>query len=740
MIAIARLPDAPRWVVVAAVVAVLVGLTQVSLDEMERQPRLGIRTTGEVVTWVQPAGSAWDAGIRPGDVVRDFDGATIADARSLAAESPDGQVHDASVDSALGIATDRRPRSLVIGAAWTVLGCLVYLLAADRRAARVFLAWGMTGAVAAIAAMATPFGSAWSLAVVFVGVLGAGATLFLLSLTFPVNRLQERRGRWLAVASAAATLALAAAYPVVAEWTPGAYEWLQRAAFTLVSAELAGGAILLVLAFAHVPRDAGGARRAVGIIALGTAAAVSPFVFLTLLPRALGLEYVLLPDVSSAFIIVGQAAVAAAVLTREVLGISRMVSRGLVAVVVWTTLLVLYSLGFDLLRRAAPQLAGEPRANFGSILVAVAFVAGTFPIAQQHLRRRLERLLFRDVYSHADIMRELGSEIVWLTGADSVTDHVLDRIGATMEVEWTAIVLDDAVYRWGKPPQDVLAQASSGRAQRVPLVADGATIGTLLVGPKRTDVELSIEDRALLSTVAPLAATALQNALLLRRLEAQVVALGERERALEALNMRLMEVQEDERRRIALDLHDDPLQLAILLARHVNGEVSQETLRRLRQIAEEIIVSLRAICTGLHPPALDDFGLVAGLERLVSEIRGRSDLAASLAVEPDPDSFGRLDPNLEMSLYRVAQEALNNCLKHAEASHVAVSVTRTNGRVLLQVTDDGRGCNGAATSQGGDVHHLGILGMRERLQRWRGSLKVEPGADAGTVVSAEVEA
>ena len=100
----------------------------------------------------------------------------------------------------------------------------------------------------------------------------------------------------------------------------------------------------------------------------------------------------------------------------------------------------------------------------------------------------------------------------------------------------------------------------------MPLVADGLAIGTLAIGPRRHGVELLRDDRRLIITLAPLLATALQNSLLVQLLESQVAVLADREHALAALSTRLMQVQEGERRHLALDLHDDPLQRTIVLA------------------------------------------------------------------------------------------------------------------------------------------------------------------------------
>jgi signal transduction histidine kinase len=267
-------------------------------------------------------------------------------------------------------------------------------------------------------------------------------------------------------------------------------------------------------------------------------------------------------------------------------------------------------------------------------------------------------------------------------------------------------------------------------------VADGVRIGVLGVGPKRQDVELSGRDAALIATAVPLVATALQNVLLLQELHLRVAELQDRESALGALSLRLMQVQEEERARLALDLHDDPLQRAILLTRAMNSRAAGAVARRWRKDAEEIIVSLRAICAGLRPPVLDDFGLVEGLEWVVNDLRARSDLSASLTVTTnDRLPFGRLDVALEVALYRVAQEALNNCLKHSGADQVVVTLTREEDRVALSVVDNGCGFE---LVEGEGAEHLGVLGMRERLRPWYGVVTLATDRMGGTVVTAMI--
>ena len=416
-------------------------------------------------------------------------------------------------------------------------------------------------------------------------------------------------------------------------------------------------------------------------------------------------------------------------------------------------LLGCYAVGIDALVREIGAWPAPLSAALGSTLLRVALVAATFPLLQRWLRRALERWLFHDVYRYAPTLQRLSAEIAGLLGVGAIATHVLDRVGRTLDLSWAALTAGTAppvdAHRWGDCPVDgdlfallnrnpagqrpTAAQHPGRSGQLAPLVAEGETIGVLAVGPKRHDVELQPEDQALLATLAPLVATALRNALLVDQLKMQVAALNEREQALAALSGQLLNAHEEERKRISLDIHDDPLARVVLLIRDLDELADQPRAEHCRRAAEEIDEALRAICNDLRPPELDDMGLPAGLESLVGEVRvRRSDLRAVLEVETaDGRCFGRLDRGLETALYRAAQEALNNCLKHAQASEVRVTLRREGARIRLQVADDGRGCNPPERKEGG-LKGLGLLGMRERLRPWAGVVDVEPNRPHGT--------
>lgn len=202
---------------------------------------------------------------------------------------------------------------------------------------------------------------------------------------------------------------------------------------------------------------------------------------------------------------------------------------------------------------------------------------------------------------------------------------------------------------------------------------------------------------------------------------------GEEER--KALLQRLLTAQEDEQRRLARELHDGIGQTLASLA--VGLQWEGERGERLRQIATDGQDEVRRLVRGLRPMLLDDLGLSAALARLAEQVTRLDSLRVEFvpAVERD----GRLAPDVESALYRIAQEALSNAVKYSGARAAEVLLEVSADRARLSVSDDG---TGFAPSRG--VTGFGILGMRERAQLLGGALTVESGAGRGTTVTAVV--
>ena len=204
----------------------------------------------------------------------------------------------------------------------------------------------------------------------------------------------------------------------------------------------------------------------------------------------------------------------------------------------------------------------------------------------------------------------------------------------------------------------------------------------------------------------------------------------------------LVTVQEDERRRLAQDLHDDPLQTLTYLVRMLENLTEDPRLpsdlarlvRRDGELATEVVDVLRMVIHGLRPPVLDDFGAAAALRQLVDEVRARHGITIRMRVSGDPV---RLSAQCELTVYRVAQEALSNVVRHAQATHTLVDLD-FGEQVVLTVTDDGCGIPAFSTTSASAGSRLGLIGMRERVNLVGGSLEVHPLAPHGTLVRATV--
>ena len=201
---------------------------------------------------------------------------------------------------------------------------------------------------------------------------------------------------------------------------------------------------------------------------------------------------------------------------------------------------------------------------------------------------------------------------------------------------------------------------------------------------------------------------------------------------------RVVAGQELERKRLARELHDETGQAltSILLGlRAVDGAGSDEEMRRaledLRALVVATLQDVRRLAVELRPKALDDFGLVAALERLTETFSEATAIEVELEAQI---GAGRLPNEVETTLYRIVQEALTNIVKHAEAQHVSILVVRRHGTATAVIEDDGRGFDvGAVTDEG-----LGLLGMRERAALLGGRVTVESSETGGTTVAAEV--
>jgi len=364
------------------------------------------------------------------------------------------------------------------------------------------------------------------------------------------------------------------------------------------------------------------------------------------------------------------------------------------------------------------------------------------------------------------IARALGGE----TDLDSVLDLIVKRGRALVEARWALIMIAEGDELVVKAPAGELSRDPAGsrvqvegslsgevlrsmRAERVadvssrgrraglpelleaeaalcvPLVFRGRALGVLLAADRMIDgPQFTDEDERLVVAFAASAATAVATA--------QTV---EAERLRDSI-----EAAEQERRRWARELHDDTLQdlgaLGLVLETGLQSGRAEALERASRSAVEQVGVTVRnlqALIAELRPAALDELGVQPAVEALVERTRALTDLDVELDISLGP---ARQAPQVESTVYRVVQEALNNAVKHAAASRVGVRIVEDTDQVEVEVHDDGAGFKPGSGFNPAREGGFGLVGMRERVSLVGGRLEVESAPGEGTAVHACIPA
>ena len=274
----------------------------------------------------------------------------------------------------------------------------------------------------------------------------------------------------------------------------------------------------------------------------------------------------------------------------------------------------------------------------------------------------------------------------------------------------------------------------------VPLVYERRTLGVLNFY-LRPEQQLTSQQLSFLEAAAGVTATALAEQL------AREEARQAREEKL-LMERRLLErvlvSQEEERRRVSRELHDDLGQALSALLLEIRAEDSRDAAapvgfqKRMEGSIRALIEKVSTLAWELRPAILDDYGLPSAVARFAERMAEISGLDIDFQYVCPTDLDGRLDPEVEVVLYRITQESLHNVMKHADAKRVSVILMRQPGAVTLLVEDDGKGFDLQEAQQAGSGRCLGLLGIRERVSLLRGSVRIDSAAGKGTAVKVTI--
>ncbi|KKM03963.1 hypothetical protein LCGC14_1769170 [marine sediment metagenome] len=299
-----------------------------------------------------------------------------------------------------------------------------------------------------------------------------------------------------------------------------------------------------------------------------------------------------------------------------------------------------------------------------------------------------------------------------------------------------AILVEDVGRYPGQLQATCPAQGFASMAV-VPLRAKDRPLGVILVASRRPH-QLSPPDMELLAAIGNTVGVAVENA----RLHGE---LREKEEVRTHLLNRVISAQEEERKRIARELHDESAQVLATLLVEIGTaeEIMPATAKRARDILSRVktgatraLTEMRQMILDLRPSALDDLGLVAAVQWYAKTRLEQAGMRMRLKVA---GSQQRLPAAMETALFRIAQEAINNVAKHAGASNVGIRLEFTGTSVSLVVEDDGQGFDMKAVAESKDKSRgLGLLGMRERAALLGGKATIESQSGRGTRVAVEI--
>jgi len=471
------------------------------------------------------------------------------------------------------------------------------------------------------------------------------------------------------------------------------------------------------------------------------------------------------------------------ILRYQLLDIKFVVRKGLVYSSLTIFLTALYLLGLFLL-----QIFFQSWIGYSSLALVAVFalvVAVLFNPLRTFFQKWIDRIFYRETYDYRQVLLHLSDRISNVLDLGELAQSMLAPVVKNLHAKRAALLFpeidsgdfntqfvqqatkeepstklrltkDNPVVTWlatnGKTLRrervDIEPQFKGmWEAERValdtlglelfcPIRSKGNLIGILAVAEKQSGSPYSDEEVDLLMTMANEVAVAVENARMLDSLKTQQLRVRQ-------LLTQAITAQEEERKRISVDLHDSVAQwlaaasyraqtYSALISGHDNNDEAQSELAAMESTIDKSLKELRRVVTGLRPPALDELGLNHALRQSLEDLKGDGIVCQFTEVGTPV----RLPSSVEIAVYRLVQEALTNVRKHANANKVNLRLQFQADRLLVEVHDNGSGFDlsqtlGSAVSVG----HVGLLGMKQRVETLGGDIKIKTRKGTGTTIS-----
>jgi signal transduction histidine kinase len=737
------------------------------------------RLVNERVEIVAVEGPAVDAGVRPGDVVLTVNGQATsglaypdqAGQRTTMQLLRNGQVVTVELVADLPNAENRTWRFIPVatGFAFWLSAVIVFAIRPAARSHSAYFALALAVTVILAAGQLSGLGIAWAGPIFNLALLSV--PLLLLSFQATQNLVHFVRPHHARTFLLVISLVLTAAYVAIRLGTLPNSE-LHNSVRTLIRVYVAVAlfGFTLVMAHTYFTTTSGALRRRVRGLVISTALGFVPLLFLSLLPDILwgpgaGVPY----QISFLFLLLIPIVHAYVIVKHDLSPLDRFLNRSLVVFtlgLIWATLFLLGTwIGVNVFQPLLTNTTAiEPLV--GALVTMV--LATMFIPLRDGVQKLVDRLFYGGWYDYRTVIAQVSRALGGVTQREALAERLVPPTVEGLRLRGAALYLHldggdltlERTLGLDMPESlspDLVRSAlgsvttstpirhtnqhhqlntDGSVAWYLPLVREEQLMGLLVLGKKRDDDFFEAADLAILSTLSEQAALAASNVLLMSNLEQAL-------QALETAQQRLLTAREEERRTLAWDLHDGPVQDLLALGYQLCECRDQaaileptlaQTLERVRKETNRIMGVTRNICGTLRSDVLDVMGIDAAMAQVIYNLMQKSDVVVYLDVSHH--SVMLADP-LGISLFKVFQEALNNALVHAQAKEIWVSLLLTEETYELQVWDEGRGFNVPMRLETLALkEHFGLVTMRERMAAIHGQLEVTAAPGQGTRVRA----
>jgi two-component system sensor histidine kinase ComP len=495
-------------------------------------------------------------------------------------------------------------------------------------------------------------------------------------------------------------------------------------------------------------------RRQTGIIIWGMVLGAGPFFALTLLPYILfGQEYVA-GSYTSLFLLLLPLAYAYVIFQRKLLKIDFIINR----IVVWFILTLLILMASVLIFGVIVLIFDLPSQLpiFGGIVAVL--IALTFTSLSKVVQTQVDRVLYGSHYDFISVTYNLSNHLVQALDRNRLVELLTQHLPQQMGIQQATLYLSSGTRPECKrrsenqdtlPMIDELNQAllefrrpvrtaqlwsiGSSNVKRylekfdwgqvyVPLIVESKLQGILILGQRVNGDIYSDQDLHIIATVAEQGALAAANLELVDKLR--------------GLTQQLVRSEEEQRKRLAGDLHDTALQELFYIKQGLRKAPNNP---ELIDYLELIIQNLRQVIQAQRPPLLDQ-GLPLALQGLVEDMQKKTDSSTSIILHSNVEGSLPLSDEQATSIFRITQEAINNAIKHAYAQIIEVKLVQDiHGVIHLQVKDDGIGMSNTDSDEKEGRNHFGLLLMQERATMIGSELKIHTHSDEGTTIVLEFQ-